>query len=95
MHKEKFRIYQKDNKQMIDRLIYPKFTAEITFNSEISDLENIQVDEDIFLSADAGQLALSVWQRIRVSMTLGNSYSYFLRNSSTNFLFCGLSMSGL
>lgn len=49
---EKYRIYQKDNKQIIERLIYPKFTAEITFNSEISDLENIQVDEDIFDAMD-------------------------------------------
>ena len=55
MHKEKFRIYQKDNKQMIDRLIYPKFTAEITFNSQISDLENIEVDEDIFDASDIAE----------------------------------------
>ena len=49
---EKFRIYTAEGKEMIDRLIYPKFTAEITFNSEISDLENIQVDEDIFDAMD-------------------------------------------
>ena len=49
---EKFRIYEADDKQMIERLIYPKFTAEITFNSELSDLENIQVDEDIFDAMD-------------------------------------------
>ena len=49
---EKFRIYKAENKQMIERLIYPKFTAEITFNSKISDLENIQVDEDIFDAMD-------------------------------------------
>ena len=49
---EKYRIYTADNKQMIERLIYPKFTAEITFNSEISDLENIQVDEDFFDAMD-------------------------------------------
>lgn len=49
---EKYRIYTADNKQIIERLIYPKFTAEITFNSEISDLENIQVDEDIFDAMD-------------------------------------------
>jgi hypothetical protein len=48
----KFKIYTAENKQMIERLIYPKFTAEITFNSEISDLENIQVDEDIFDAMD-------------------------------------------
>jgi hypothetical protein len=50
--KPNFRIYEAENKQMIERLIYPKFTAEITFNSEISDLENIQVDEDIFDAMD-------------------------------------------
>jgi hypothetical protein len=48
----KFRIYTAENKQMIERLIYPKFTAEITFNSEISDLENIEIDEDVFDASD-------------------------------------------
>lgn len=57
METKKFRIYTAEGKEMIDRLIYPKFTAEITFNSEISDLENIQVDEDIF---DANHLATAM-----------------------------------
>jgi hypothetical protein len=48
----KFRIYESENKQMIERLIYPKFTAEITFNSEISDLENITLDEDVWNASD-------------------------------------------
>ena len=48
----KFRIYESENKQMIERLIYPKFTAEIIFNSEISDLENIEIDEDVFDAFD-------------------------------------------
>jgi hypothetical protein len=48
----KFRIYTAENKQMIERLIYPKFTAEITFNSEISDLENIEIDEDVWNASD-------------------------------------------
>jgi hypothetical protein len=52
MQETVFRIYESENKQMIERLTYPKFTAEITFNSEISDLENIQVDEDIFDALD-------------------------------------------
>ena len=47
-----FRIYESENKQMIERLIYPKFTAEITFNSDVSDLENIELDEDIFDASD-------------------------------------------
>jgi hypothetical protein len=49
---QKFRIYEAENKQMIERLIYPKFIAEITFNSDVSDLENIQVDEDIWDASD-------------------------------------------
>jgi hypothetical protein len=52
---EKFRIYTAENKQMIDRLIYPKFTAEITFNSEISDLENIEIDEDVWNASDIAE----------------------------------------
>jgi hypothetical protein len=48
----KFKIYTAENKQMIERLIYPKFTAEITFNSEISDLENIEIDEDVWNASD-------------------------------------------
>jgi hypothetical protein len=48
----KFRIYESENKQMIERLTYPKFTAEITFDSEISDLENIEIDEDVFDASD-------------------------------------------
>jgi hypothetical protein len=52
---EKFRIYTAENKQMIDRLIYPKFTAEITFNSEISDLENIEIDEDVWNAFDIAE----------------------------------------
>ena len=51
----KFRIYTAENKQMIDRLIYPKFTAEITFNSEISDLENIEIDEDVWNAFDIAE----------------------------------------
>ena len=52
MQETVFRIYESENKQMIERLTYPKFTAEITFNSDISDLENIEVDEDVFDASD-------------------------------------------
>jgi len=52
MQETVFRIYESENKQMIERLTYPKFTAEITFNSDVSDLENIQVDEDVFDASD-------------------------------------------
>jgi len=37
-----FKIYTKDNKQIIERLTYPCFIAEITFNNHASDLENIE-----------------------------------------------------
>jgi hypothetical protein len=52
MQETVFRIYKSENKQMIERLTYPKFTAEITFNSDISDLENITLDEDVFDASD-------------------------------------------
>ena len=52
MESETFRIYTAENKQMIERLIYPKFTAEITFDGDVSDLENIEVDEDVFDAMD-------------------------------------------
>jgi hypothetical protein len=51
----KFRIYESENKQMIERLIYPKFIAEITFNSEISDLENIEIDEDVWNASNIAE----------------------------------------
>jgi hypothetical protein len=55
MQETVFRIYESENKQMIERLIYPKFTAEITFNSEISDLENITLDEDVWNASDIAE----------------------------------------
>ena len=44
--KEDFKLYSEGDKQIIERLSYPRFKAEITFNSPTSDLENIQVLED-------------------------------------------------
>ena len=62
-----FKIYQQDEKQFITRLVYPKFTAEITFNSNLSDLEHIEVHEDVLDAMDiaramreAGDYLLSV-----------------------------------
>jgi hypothetical protein len=52
-----FRIYQEGDKQIIERLIYPKFKAVIAFNSTISDVDDIEVDEDIL---DAGDIATAL-----------------------------------
>ena len=52
-----FRIYQSGDKQIIERLIYPKFKGVITFNSPLSDIEDIEVDEDIL---DAGDIATAL-----------------------------------
>lgn len=38
-----FKIYQENNNQVIERLIYPRFKAKITFNSDISDLEDVEM----------------------------------------------------
>ena len=43
-----FRIYQDGDRQIIDRLTYPRFKGVITFNSPLSDIEVIELlDETI------------------------------------------------
>ncbi len=49
-----FKIYQDGELQIIERLIYPKFKGVITFNSPLSDIEDIEVDEEVM---DAGDIA--------------------------------------
>jgi hypothetical protein len=49
---EAFRIYQQDQKQMIERLVYPRFSGEITFSGTASDIENIVMDEDYLNASD-------------------------------------------
>jgi len=49
-----FRLYQDGDKQMIERLTYPRFTGVITFNNSLSDIEDIEIDEDVL---DAGDIA--------------------------------------
>ena len=38
-----FRIYQDGDRQIIERLIYPRFKGVITFNSPLSDIEEIEL----------------------------------------------------
>lgn len=38
-----FKIYQEGDSQIIERLTYPKFRGVITFNSPLSDIENIEL----------------------------------------------------
>ena len=52
-----FRIYQDGDRQIIERLSYPSFKGVITFNSPLSDIEEIEVDEDIL---DAGDIATAL-----------------------------------
>lgn len=52
-----FRIYQDGDRQIIERLSYPRFKGVITFNSPLSDIEEIEVDEDIL---DAGDIATAL-----------------------------------
>ena len=43
-----FRIYQDGDRQIIERLSYPRFKGVITFNSPLSDIEVIELlDETI------------------------------------------------
>jgi len=47
-----FKIYQEGDKQIIERLIYPRFKGVITFNNSLSDIEEIEVYEDILHAMD-------------------------------------------
>ena len=38
-----YRIYQEGDKQIIERLTYPRFNGVITFNSPLSDIEDIEL----------------------------------------------------
>lgn len=38
-----FRIYQDGDRQTIERLSYPRFKGVITFNSPLSDIEDIEL----------------------------------------------------
>jgi hypothetical protein len=52
-----FKTYQNGDKQIIERLSYPRFKGVVTFNGELSDIEDIEVDEDIL---DAGDIATAL-----------------------------------
>lgn len=38
-----FRIYQDGDRQIIERLTYPRFKGVITFNSPLSDIEDVEL----------------------------------------------------
>ena len=38
-----FKIYQEEDRQMIERLTYPRFKGVITFNSPLSDIEDVKL----------------------------------------------------
>jgi hypothetical protein len=44
---EKFKIYEENGKQVIERLVFPRFKGEITFGKE-SDIENIEMIDECF-----------------------------------------------
>jgi len=52
-----FKTYQNGDKQIIERLSYPRFKGVVTFTGELSDIEDIEVDEDIL---DAGDIATAL-----------------------------------
>lgn len=52
-----FTIYQDGDRQIIERLSYPRFKGVVTFSGDLSDIEDIEVDEDIL---DAGDIATAL-----------------------------------
>jgi len=55
--KKIFKIYQEGEKQIIERLSYPRFKGIVTFSGNLSDIEDIEVDEEIL---DAGDIATAL-----------------------------------
>lgn len=47
-----FRIYNENGKEYIERLVYPKFRAVIAFGGALSDLDDIEMDEDVYIAQD-------------------------------------------
>ncbi|NDV46241.1 hypothetical protein D0T49_04200 [Paludibacter sp. 221] len=44
---EKFKTYTENGKSFIERLVFPRFKAEITFNPDgVSDLENVEMIDE-------------------------------------------------
>ena len=43
----KFKIHSKGDKQIIERLSYPRFKGVITFNSPTSDIEDIELIDEV------------------------------------------------
>jgi len=41
-----FKIYQEGEKQIIERLIFPRFKGTITFDNDLSNIEEIDVIDD-------------------------------------------------
>jgi len=41
-----FKIYQEGDRQMIERLTYPRFKGIITFSSPISDIEEVKLIDE-------------------------------------------------
>lgn len=52
-----FKLYQDGDRQIIQRLSYPRFKGVVTFSGDLSDIEDIEVDEDIL---DAGDIATAL-----------------------------------
>lgn len=42
-----FRIYQEGDRQIIERLSYPRFKGVITFNNPLSDIEDIELLDEV------------------------------------------------
>ena len=66
-------IFEKDNKQFIERLVYPRYIGEITFGKD-SDIENIEILDELFLKNMNVQF---------LAMALREAADYILLNDKT------------
>jgi hypothetical protein len=52
-----FKTYKEGNKQIIERLSYPRFNGVVTFNKDLLDIDDIEINEDIL---DAGDISTAL-----------------------------------
>ena len=55
-----FRIYQDGDRQIIERLSYPRFKGVVTFNSPLSDIEEIELLDE---TRDPSVIAKATYER--------------------------------
>ena len=78
-----FRIYQDGDRQIIERLSYPRFKGVITFNSPLSDIEEIELLDETRDPSVIAKAKYRDWETDRKSTRLNSSHRSLSRMPSS------------